>query len=44
MLFACFDPEDNKNFKVEKLTPNQIFAFTFNEWSYKIVSILTKQV
>ena len=44
MIMACFDPDENQTFRATTLAPNQIFAFTFNEFAYKLVSILTKQV
>ena len=44
MICACFDPIENRNFRATTLHPGQIFAFTFNEFTYKVISILTKQV
>ena len=44
MLMSCFDPDMNQKFRATSLTPNQIFAFTFNEFTYKVLAILTKQV
>ena len=44
MLSACFDPTEGMKFKAMSLTTGKVFAFTFNEFAYKVVSILTKQV
>ena len=44
MMMACFDPEDNKNFMAKALSPDQMTKFTFNEATFKIMSILTKRV
>eukprot|EP01052_Picozoa_sp_SAG31_P050881 SAG31_NODE_11822_length_995_cov_1.097098_1_plen_204_part_00 len=44
MIFACYDPDANKEFKANTLTPEQLSKFTFNETVYRVISILTAQV
>jgi len=44
MIEATFDPAVNMEFLAQSISPDQLFRFTFNEFTFKIMSALTAQV
>ena len=44
MLQACYDPQEMDSFMANSLTPDELSKFTFNEFTYRVMSILTKQI
>eukprot|EP01048_Picozoa_sp_COSAG05_P008929 COSAG05_NODE_705_length_7850_cov_2.428719_4_plen_136_part_00 len=44
MIEATFDPAVNMEFLARSISPDQLFRFTFNEFTFKIMSALTAQV
>ena len=44
MLLATFDPAKNMEYLAKNIRPDQLFRFTFNEFTFNIMSALTAQV
>ena len=44
MITATFDPDANMEYLAKSISPDQLFKFSFNEFTYKIMSALTAQV
>ena len=43
-IMATFDPETNTEYLAKAISPDKLFRFTFNEFTYKVMGALTAQV